>query len=271
MPRWIRSVALCAALVSAPAIASAQAMAPTVTRPLILPYGQVTGLFGLAYASSSIGSFGSGGNEGTGLHVSLGFGLGRHFELEAAVGLRLPGDLAPDRYARIDREDVFQVGNRVIGNPFARLRYGLFDRDDIPLHVGLELLAVAPLAAQTSFSAGVGVPLHVVVRPARMRIETGGFVQFVFSGTARDRNFLNVPLRVLFSLSDAWTVGVVTGVQLANITDTTLRGPYVSAGALGIFRATPTLDVMAQVLFPTASPDGSSAFGMSLSLLSRLR
>ena len=83
-------------------------------RPLLVPARGIQALYGLGVASSTIG----GGNTlGPGMHVAFQFGVVRGLDLELSTGVRFGedgGTLAADRYARIGREALYQVGNRTI-------------------------------------------------------------------------------------------------------------------------------------------------------------
>jgi hypothetical protein len=258
------------ALCTLPRGARAQTPVPAVvSRPLVHRAGGLSILAASSVAASRVG--GGSGIAGLGMHFAVTAGLGRGFEVDAGFGLRDPGDgsrLAADRYARIDREDVFQVGNRFLGNPYGRVRFALLDRPTLPVHLGLDALLVVPLAERTALSLGVGAPVHLVLG-GRVRVETGLFYQLVLSDTSSLREVLNLPLRVNVRLGEVVTLGLVTGLLAANPGRETAEPVRVPLGLQGLLRVQPRTDLVFQVLYPALAPLGTDALGFGVGLLAR--
>ncbi len=245
-------------------------------RPLTLPAGQVVGRvgFGLAQSSAPPGSGGTTEALGAGVAFELNVGVWRSLEASAGVGLRPNPDgelLAADRYGRVDREEVYQVGNRLVGNPWTRWRWGLFEPSERPVRVALEALVVFPIASQTSWSVGAGVPVHVVVPAARLRVETGVFVQLVVSDTAAVRNVLNVPVRVMVQVIPRLALGVVTGVFAGNVGRDDATDARVPLGAQAAVRVASGTDLLLQWVYPTMAPFGTDAVGLGVTVAGRMR
>lgn len=238
-------------------------------RPLLVPARGIQALYGLGVASSTIG----GGNTlGPGMHVAFQFGVVRGLDLELSTGVRFGedgGTLAADRYARIGREALYQVGNRTIANPVLRVRYGLVDGPSSAFQLGVELRGVMPLVEQTTFSFGAGVPVAFTWRA--LRVESGVFVQWVPSDTAQVRNVLNVPWRVWVRVVDGVSVGVLGEVSAANVTANDASGVRAGVGLAAMVRLRPTLRLLGQVYYPTAHPYGTDAAGVGLSFVSTVR
>ncbi|MBI5515891.1 MAG: hypothetical protein HY909_19070 [Deltaproteobacteria bacterium] len=269
-PRRAAVWALVGLFVGLPRGALAQTPAPAVvSRPMVQRAGGLAVLAASSVAASRVG--GGRGIAGVGLHLALTVGLGRGFEVDGGLGLRDPSDgarLAADRYARIDREDVYQVGNRTLGNPYLRARFALLDRPDVPVHVGLDALLVAPLAEQTALSLGVGAPVHLVLG-ARVRVESGLFLQVIPSDSSFLRNVVNVPLRVNVRLGAVVTLGLVTGLVAANVGRDTAEPVRIPLGLQGYLRVQPRTDVVFQVLYPALEPFGTDAMGFGVGILAR--
>ena len=254
---------------------SSHALPEYTRRSLVLPSGQFVGRIGIGLAGSNTptGTF-IRSAFGAGLHFEGQAGLGRSFELSAGWGLRLPSDgetLAADRYARVDREEVFQVGSVFIGNPYARLRYGIIDAPDRAVHAGAEVTLVFPLAALTVWSVGFGMPVHLTVSAAHMRIETGLFWQFILSGNASIWNVLNIPVRVMFQLGSSFALGAVSGVYIANVGAADVSSPRVPLGVQAAIRIAPSTDLLVQWLFPTIAPYGTDYGGLGITVAGRAR
>lgn len=244
-------------------------------RPLTVPAGQIIGRasFGLA-ASEAPGTFGTTRAVGAGLHFEGQVGLWRSLELSGGLGFRIGGDaetLAADRYGRVDRDEVYQVGNRLVGNPYLRLRWGLFEPADRVVHVGVEATVVTPLASNTVWSVMAGVPVLITLPAARLRVETGVFWQFMFSSAAQVRNVLNVPVRVMFQLGQRFAMGLVSGVYAANVGAVDVSDARVPFGVQAAFRATPNTDVLVQWLYPAMAPYGIDAGGVGVTIAGRMR
>ena len=248
---------------------------PYTQRPLTVPAGQLIGRasFGLA-ASEAPAAFGTTRLVGAGLHFEGQVGLVRSLELSGGFGLRIGSDsatLAADRYGRVDRDEVYQVGNRLVGNPYLRLRWGVFEPSERPVHVGVEATVVTPLASNTVWSVMAGVPVLVVLPAAHLRVETGVFWQFMFSSSAQVRNVLNVPVRVMFQLGPRVALGLVSGVYAANVGAADVSEARVPLGAQAAFRATPNTDVLVQWLYPVMAPYGADAGGVGVTIAGRMR
>ncbi len=243
-----------------------------LTRPLSLPSGMVLLQWGVAYGTSSIGrTFSDRG--GLGLSMDVSAGLGRHFQIEAGTGVRL-GDgaqLSADRYGRVWRDEVFQTGNRFIGNPWVKLRWSFLDGAERVFRAGVELMLQAPLAQNTAWSMALGLPVQVVLPGARLRVESGLFLQSVLSEGSTLREVLNIPLRLLWSPFDELGVGLVTGVQVGNVFRDEVVGPNVQFGLTLRYRAGQNVELGAQWLLPAASPHGSDAMGFGFSVTHRGR
>lgn len=242
-------------------------------RPLSLPGGQLVGRIGVGLAGSSapLGTF-TRSAFGVGLHFEGQAGLGRGFELSAGWGLRMPDDgetLAADRYARVDREEVFQVGSAFIGNPYARLRYAIIDAPDRLVHVGSEITLVFPIAQRTVWAVNLGVPVHLTVA-ARMRVETGLFWQFMLSSNAAVWNVLNIPVRVMFQLGASFSLGAVSGLYAANVGGEDVSSPRVPLGFQAAIRIAPSADLLVQWLFPTMAPYGADSAGLGITVAGRM-
>jgi hypothetical protein len=245
-------------------------------RPFTLPAGQFMGRvgFGLAGSSTATTFGGTTSAFGGGLHFEGQAGVWRSLELTSGFGIRIPNDgetLAADRYARVDREEIFQVGTRFIGNPYVRFRYGILEPSERVAHVGVEATVVFPLARQTVWSLALGVPVVLTVPAAHMRVETGLFWQFMVSGAPQVRNVLNVPVRVMFQLGGSVALGVVTGLYAANVGADDASDPRVPLGLQAALRISPNTDVLLQWLYPTASPYGTDAGGLGLTVAGRMR
>jgi hypothetical protein len=245
---------------------------PLLTRPLSLPAGMITLQWGAGFAYSSLGSAGfSRTNGGLGLSFDLSAGLGKHLQLDFGTGLRFSTLLAADRYGRVFRDDVFQTGNRFVGNPWLKLRYSFLDDGSRPLSVGVEALLQAPVAEASAWSVGLGVPLQVALPSARLRVESGVFMQFVLSEGSTTRNVLNIPVRVLLGVSEGFAVGVVTGVQLGNALRSDATDPRVQLGLVLRGRVTASVEISGQAMLPSASPSGLDAYGLGLAVTHRAR
>lgn len=249
---------------------SSFAMPSMLTRPLSTPYGMVLLQWGVAYGTSSIGRTFS-DRSGFGLSMDVSAGLGRGFQLDAGTGVRLGDQVATDRYGRVWRDEVFQTGNRFVGNPWVKLRWAFLDGEQRVFRAGVELLLQAPLAERTAWSVGVGVPLAVALPAARLRLESGVFAQFVLSDGSTLREVLNVPLRLLWSPFDELGVGLVTGVQLGNVFREEVLGPNVQFGAVLRYRVGRSVELGAQWVLPVASPHGTDAMGFGFSVTHRGR
>ncbi len=280
----VRPALSTAALALALALSTAAARAQTsprslpeyTRRPLTLPAGQLIGRIGIGLAGSTAtgASISPTSAFGVGMHLDMQVGLGRSFELTGGTGLRIPDGgerLAPDRYARVDREEVFQVGTRILSNPYLRLRYGILEPSERVAHVGVELTTVLPIASQTVWSIGLGVPVLITLPAAHMRIETGLFWQFMLSSTAQVRHVMNIPVRVMFQLGASVALGAVTGLYAANVGASDVSDPRVPFGVQAAIRLSPSADVLFQWLYPTMSPYGTDAGGIGLTVAGRLR
>ncbi len=269
------TLALALSTTAASAQATPRSLPEYTRRPFTLPPGQMVGRIGVGVAGSTSNASGFPTSAfGVGFHLDMQLGLWRSLELTGGLGLRVPDDgetLAADRYARVDREEVFQVGTRFIGNPYLRLRYGIMEPSERVAHVGVELTTVLPIASQTVWSIGLGVPVLITVPAARMRVETGLFWQFMASGSAQVRHVVNIPLRVMFQLGGSVALGAVTGVYAANVGASDVSDPRVPFGVQAAFRLSPGADVLFQWLHPTMSPWGTDAGGIGLSVAGRLR
>lgn len=243
---------------------------PLLTRPLSLPAGMIVLQWGLAFAHSDLVRFG-GDDGGMGLSFDLTAGLGRHLQLDVGTGLRLASLLAADRYGRVFRDEVFQTGNRGVGNPWVKLRYAFLDDAAQPFGAGVEALVQAPVAEATAWSIGVGVPLQLALPSARLRVEGGAFLQLVLSAGATLRNVLNVPLRVLLGVTPGFAVGVVTGVQVGNAFRGDASDPRVQFGLVLRGRLGASVELSGQWLLPAASSQGLDAYGLGLALTHRVR
>lgn len=244
-------------------------MPPMLTRPLSLPTGMVLLQWGTGYATSSIGrSFSDRSSLGTSMDLSAG--LGRGFQIEAGTGLRIGDLVAGDRYGRVWRDEVFQTGNRFVGNPWVKLRWSFRDGEARAFRAGVEALVMAPLASGTAWSVGLGVPLQLALPQASLRIEGGVFMQFVLSDGSSTRNVFYVPVRVLFSPVWWFGLGLVTGVQVGNVFADDATEPRVQAGLTARFQAGHYIELAAQWMLPTASPFGTDAMGFGLSITHRV-
>ncbi len=253
-----------------PAPAPSHPLPDLLTRPTSLPGGLVTLQWGVGVATSSLGtSFGS--NTGGALSFDLNAGLGRHFELDAGASLRFNGLLAADRMGRVGRDDVFQTGNRSIGNPWVSLRWSFADGDDRAFNMGVEALWQVPIAQATTWSVGVGLPIRFVLPRAKLRIETGVTAQFVLSDAADIRDVLAVPVRIYWVPASIFALGVVTGVQFPNVFNGVAADPHMPFGIIARWRALPALEIGVQWTLPTAMPYGTDAQGFGISLTHRAR
>ena len=249
-----------------------RALPPLLTRPLSLPTGAIVLQWGAGFAFSALGATGFRSNNlGLGLSFDLSAGLGRHLQLDFGTGLRLGTLLAADRYGRVFRDDVFQTGNRFVGNPWLKLRYAFLDDGERPLRVGVEVLLQAPIAENSAWSVGVGVPLQLALPAARLRLESGAFLQFMLSDGSAIRHVLNVPLRVLLGVSDDFAVGVVTGVQVGNAFRADATDANVQFGLVLRARVSAAVELSGQWLVPAASPAGLDAYGVGFAVTHRAR
>lgn len=242
-------------------------------RPLALPAGTVLLQWGagFAYSSVSTSGFGSRDNIGLGVSFDLTAGLGRHLQLDFGTGLRFATLLAADRYGRVFREEVFQTGNRFIGNPWLKLRWAFLDGVDRAVRVGVEALLQAPLAEASAWSLGVGLPVQFAIPDAHLRIESGLFMQFMLSEGSSTRNVLNVPVRVLFGVSEGFAVGLVTGMQMGNAFRDDASAAHVQLGLLLRGRVGASVELSGQALLPAASPSGLDAYGLGFAVTHRVR
>jgi hypothetical protein len=242
-------------------------------RPVSLPAGMMTLNWGVGFAFSSIRSTSSftRDNTGFGLAFDLSAGLGKHLQIDFGTGLRFSTLLAADRYGRVLRDDVFQTGNRFVGNPWVKLRYAIVDGAASAFGLGVEALLQAPIAEASAWSAGVGVPLQVSLPSWRLRFESGLRMQFVLSEGSTIRNVLDVPLRVLVAVSDAFAVGIVTGVQVGNAFRADATEPNVQFGLALRARIGPAVELSGQWLLPAVSPAGLDAYGLGFAVTHRVR
>lgn len=246
------------------------AMPSMLTRPLSTPYGMVLLQWGVAYGTSSIARTFS-DRSGFGLSMDMSAGLGRGFQLDAGTGVRFGDLIAADRYGRVFRDEVFQTGNRFIGNPWVKLRWSFLDGEQRVFRAGVELLVQAPLAERTAWSIAVGVPVAVALPVARLRLEGGVFAQFILSEGSTLREVLNVPLRLLWSPFDELGVGVVTGFQVGNAFREDATAPNVQFGLVFRYRVGQSVELGAQWVLPVASPHGTDAMGFGFSVTHRGR
>lgn len=245
---------------------------PYISRPLLLSPGSLAVHFGVGLAGSDIAAGSGPGNLGLGLHAEAVLGLLSHVEVDGGVGLRVPGDgalLAADRYARVGMDDVFQTGNSVLGNPYVRVRVGLIDRSETPIHLAIEGLTVVPVANATSWAFGLGAPTHFTLL-SWLRLESGVFVLILPRGTSALRNVVSVPLRINVAISDRVVAGLVTGLNAGNVARSDGYPVQVPFGVQGIFRIEPRTDLTFQWLFPTAAPQGVNAAGLGIGLIEQL-
>ncbi|MEZ4410572.1 MAG: hypothetical protein R3A52_29435 [Polyangiales bacterium] len=241
------------------------------TRPLVLQGGRIGLLFGLGFASTDLPNARGGDAGGLGFHFAVIAGLGRGFEVDAGTGLRLGDPVSPDRFARIGRDEVFQMGNGFFANPYLRLRWAFADDPSRIVHAGVELMGVAPLGEDSAWSVGAGLPVHFVFNAARLRIETGVFYQRVLSAEAQVRGVLYFPLRVIVHPEDRIFFGLTSGFTAGNPGEDDPRSPLVSLGLLAGVRLSPRIDALAQVVLPAVQPYGVDAVGVGISLLTRVR
>ncbi|MDB4930091.1 MAG: hypothetical protein JWM10_2575 [Myxococcaceae bacterium] len=246
---------------------------PFMQRPVALPAGMVTLNWGAGFAFSSIPSTSSftRNNTGLGLAFDLSAGLGKHLQLDFGTGLRFSTLLAADRYGRVLRDDVFQTGNRFVGNPWVKLRYAILDGATGAFGVGVEALVQLPFAEASAWSVGAGVPLQWSLPAWRLRFETGVFMQFVLSDGSTIRNVLNVPLRVLVAAGDTFAVGLITGVQVGNAFRDDATEPNVQFGIALRARINATVELSGQWLMPAVSPVGLDAYGLGFAVTHRVR
>lgn len=260
-PEWQRPV------VSAPPPPS-HPLPPLLTRPLSLPAGILTLQWGAGFAYSELGT---GDDGGLGLSFDLSAGLGKHLQLDLGTGLRFGTLLAADRYGRVFRDDVFQTGNRFVGNPWLKLRYSFLDGPERAFSAGVEGLLQAPIAEASAFSVGVGVPVQFVLPAARLRVESGLYLQFVLSAGATTRNVLSVPVRVLFGVSEGFAIGLVTGMQMGNAFRGDASDANVQLGLVVRGRVTRSVELSGQWMIPAASPHGLDAYGLGFAVTHRAR
>jgi hypothetical protein len=254
-------------------VLSRPSLPPFMQRPVSLPAGMVTLNWGAGFAFSALApssSF-SGNNTGLGLAFDLTAGLGKHLQLDFGTGLRFSTLLAADRYGRVLRDDVFQTGNRFVGNPWVKLRYALVDGAAGAFGVGVEALLQAPFAEASAFSVGLGVPVQWSLPAWRLRFESGAFMQFVLSDGSTTRNVLNVPLRVLIAGSDTFAFGLVTGVQVGNAFRADAFEPNVQFGVTLRARINAGVELSGQWLVPAISPAGLDAYGLGFAVTHRVR
>lgn len=245
---------------------------PLLTRTLSLPPGVMTLQWGAGFALSEIASGGFSRNRtGLGLSFDLSAGLGKHLQLDFGTGLRFSTLLAADRYGRVFRDDVFQTGNRFVGNPWVKLRYSFLDDGARPFSFGVEALLQAPVAEASAWSVGVGVPVQLALPAARLRIESGLFMQLVLSEGSSVRNVLNVPVRVMLGISEGFAVGVVSGVQVGNALRSDATDANVQLGLAVRGRVAASVELSGQWLLPAASPAGVDAYGLGFSVTHRVR
>ncbi|MDO9020154.1 MAG: hypothetical protein Q8S73_17815 [Deltaproteobacteria bacterium] len=242
---------------------------PLLTRPLSLPAGMLTLQWGAGFAYSELGTGGDDG--GLGASFDLSAGLGKHLQLDFGTGLRFGTLLAADRYGRVFRDDVFQTGNRFVGNPWLKLRYSFLDGPERAFSAGVEALIQAPIAEASAFSVGVGVPVQFVLPAARLRVEAGLYMQFVLSAGATTRNVLNVPVRVLFGVSEGFAVGLVTGMQMGNAFRADASDANVQLGLVVRGRVSRSVELSGQWMIPAASPHGLDAYGLGFAVTHRAR
>ena len=259
-PEWQRPAAPAPAPQSTP-------LPPLLTRPLSLPAGILTLQWGAGFAYSDL----AGDDGGLGVSFDLSAGLGKHLQLDFGTGLRFGTLLAADRYGRVFRDDVFQTGNRFVGNPWLKLRYSFLDGPERAFSAGVEGLIQAPIAEASAFSVGVGVPVQFVLPAARLRVEAGLYMQFVLSSGATTRNVLSVPVRVLFGVSEGFAVGLVTGMQMGNAFRGDASDANVQLGLVVRGRVSRSVELSGQWMIPAASPHGLDAYGLGIALTHRAR
>jgi hypothetical protein len=96
-------------------------------------------------------------------------------------------------------------------------------------------------------------------------------MQFVLSEGSTIRNVLDVPLRVLVAVSDAFAVGIVTGVQVGNAFRADATEPNVQFGLALRARIGPAVELSGQWLLPAVSPAGLDAYGLGFAVTHRVR
>lgn len=250
-------------------VSASPAVDGEVSRPLIVPAGGIQALYGLGVAASRLGG---GDTLGPGLHLAFQFGVVRGLDLELSTGVRVGDDggtLAADRYARIGRESLYQVGTGTLANPTLRVRYGIVDGASSAFQLGVELRGVMPLVAQTTFSYGVGLPVAFGWRV--LRVESGVFVQWVASDAARVRQVVNAPWRVWVRVAERVSVGLLGELTAANVGDGDASGVRAGVGLAAMVQMRPSLRLLGQVYYPTAHPFGTDAAGAGLSFVSSVR
>jgi hypothetical protein len=245
---------------------------PLLTRTLSLPAGMMTLQWGAGYAYSALPGTGFGRSDiGLGVSFDLSAGLGKHLQLDFGTGLRLGSLVAADRYGRVFRDEVFQTGNRFVGNPWVKLRYAFLDGPDRAVGVGVEALLQAPLAEASAWSIGFGVPVQFVLRGARLRVEGGLYFQAMLSNGSSTRNVLSVPVRVLFTFTERFAVGLVTGMQMGNAFLDNASEAHVQLGLALRGRVGDSVELSGQWLLPAASPAGLDAYGLGFAVTHRVR
>lgn len=203
-----------------------------------------------------------------GAHLDATFGVTDYLEFGAGVGLNVPGhaeDLPyvnADRYARVNREWLptglelarapYVLGHEYVTNPYLRGRVALLNRR--PVYIGLDLAVTLPIAPRSCFTIDLGVPVHAILG-RRVRIETGAFNEFAacevapVSGPATRYWTLVVPLRVLFSVTDRFWLGLQTGFSTVGYS-LDPRNFAIPLGVMAGVRVAPRVDLLFNVVAP---------------------
>ncbi|MBL8601091.1 MAG: hypothetical protein JNK72_04120 [Myxococcales bacterium] len=263
-PLW-GVAALVATLSWAPSVSaqSPAAAAPRydhLRRPLVLAPRAVTLQYGLGFAASTVGTEDAGA--GVGFNASVG--LFRNFELEVGSAFRASA-LVPDRFVRVGREEIYQVGTSIVSNPYFVARYAFLRRRGV--QVGGELRTLIPVAAQTVVSWGAGLPIHAQF--GAFRVESGLFYQAMQSDTAPVRDVLNVPLRLWVGAGDRWMFGLLVDFARANVFHALTSVTRVSLALAVRYQLRAEFAVLGQLVAPAVEPFGFDSRGVAVAFESR--
>jgi hypothetical protein len=238
--------------------ATAYATPRYVDRGITLP-GPLSGSFdvGVAYGHAGYSPF---SYNGAGLSVEGVLGI------KGAIDLGLRMGFAPgvesrvaraDFYARtFDRETYWLRGSDTVANPEFRVRGKLVHQGSFQL--ALEGRLLLPVTNPTGLV--LGAPMQFDLQHL-IRIETGVYMPIgFFSG--RSEFGLNLPLRVMFQVTDSAFLGPSTGLRFSSITGRQLDVPLGVGGGVSLSRIA---EFKGELYFNRIN-DGAREFGIGVGL-----
>jgi hypothetical protein len=229
---------------------SAQATPRYVDRPITLP-GSLSGAFDLGVAYGRAGSYDS-----AGLSFEGTLGIRSALELGLRLGVSSGNGFArADYYARTyDRETFWLLGGRAVANPEFRVRGQILERGAFQL--ALEGRLLLPVSIGTGVV--LGMPLQATISHA-VKVESGLYVPIGFF-SPRTEVGLNVPVLIMFQVTDHAWLGPSTGLRLSSISGRSIDVPLGLGGGVSLARSA---DLKGELYFNRLN-DGAREFGVGL-------